>query len=112
MINMGGPLYRIGRLDTMTLRAYAGSVALQQLALNKKVEVLVDDGSESYRQLSGVVSYISDQAEFTPKTIQTKEDRVNLVYAFEVKVPNPKGLLKIGMPAEVNFNVSAIANQE
>jgi HlyD family secretion protein len=112
MIGMGGPLYRIGRLDTMTLKAYAGSVALQQLALNKTVEVLVDEGSESYRQLSGVVSKISDQAEFTPKTIQTKEDRVNLVYAFEVKVPNPKGLLKIGMPAEVNFSASKLVNQE
>jgi HlyD family secretion protein len=112
MINMGGPLYRIGRLDTMTLRAYAGSVALQQLALNKVVEVLVDEGSESYRQLEGVVSHISDQAEFTPKTIQTKEDRVNLVYAFDVKVPNPDGLLKIGMPAEVNFSVTANANQK
>lgn len=112
MVGTGSPLYRIGRLDTMTLRAYAGSVALQQLALNQRVEVLVDDGSEQYRQLGGVVSYISDQAEFTPKTIQTKADRVNLVYAFDVKVPNPNGLLKIGMPAEVNFSPSANPNQE
>lgn len=112
MVRNGSPLYRIGRLDTMTLRAYAGSVALQELALNNSVEVLIDEGSEQYRKLAGIVSYISDQAEFTPKTIQTKEDRVNLVYAFELKVPNPDGRLKIGMPAEVNFSPSANETQE
>ena len=61
--------------------------------------MLLDDGTEAYRSMEGIVNWISEQAEFTPKTIQTKEDRVNLVYAVEAKVPNPDGLLKIGMPA-------------
>jgi len=103
MVGIGSPLFRLGQLDTMRLRAYTTSNQLQNVSLGQNVEVLVDEGTEAYRQLSGTISWIADQAEFTPKTIQTKEDRVNLVYAFEVLVPNPDGKLKIGMPAEVNF---------
>lgn len=103
MVGIGSPLFRLGQLDTMRLRAYTSSDQLQNVSLGQKVEVLIDEGQEAYRQLSGTISWIADQAEFTPKTIQTKEDRVNLVYAFEVRVPNPEGKLKIGMPAEVNF---------
>ncbi len=107
MVGIGSPLFRMGQLDTMRLRAYTSSDQLQQVSLGQKVEVLIDEGQEAYRQLSGTISWIADQAEFTPKTIQTKEDRVNLVYAFEVLVPNPEGKLKIGMPAEVNFAPSS-----
>lgn len=103
MVGIGSPLFRLGQLDTMRLRAYTSSNQLENVSLGQKVEVLIDEGQEAYRQLSGTISWIADQAEFTPKTIQTKEDRVNLVYAFEVLVPNPEGKLKIGMPAEVNF---------
>ncbi|MEO0338695.1 MAG: HlyD family efflux transporter periplasmic adaptor subunit, partial [Bacteroidota bacterium] len=106
MVAMGAPLYRIADLDTITLKFYASATQLQGLKLGQPVEVLVDEGVEDYRKLSGMISKIADQAEFTPKTIQTKEDRVNLVYAIEAKVPNADGRLKIGMPAEVNFNSS------
>lgn len=107
VVRMGAPLYRIGQLDTMTLRFYADAVQLQNVKIGQKVEVLVDNGKEGFKQLEGTVSWISDQAEFTPKTIQTKEDRVNLVYAVKAQVPNSDGLLKIGMPAEVNFNTTS-----
>ena len=68
----------------------------------KDLEVLVDDDAKHNRQLKGTISWISETAEFTPKTIQTKEERVNLVYAVKVLVKND-GSLKIGMPGEVNF---------
>ena len=103
VVTMGAPLYRIGQLDTMTLRMYVSAVQLQNLKLGQELEVLVDSGTDAFRALKGTISWIAEQAEFTPKTIQTKEDRVNLVYAVKVKVPNPDGLLKIGMPAEVDF---------
>lgn len=90
-------------MDTLTLRAYSGSVQLQRASLGQEVDVLIDAGANAYDQLSGTITWISDRAEFTPKTIQTKEERTNLVYAIKVAVPNPKGRLKLGMPAEVNF---------
>lgn len=103
MVGIGTPLYRIGQLDTMTLRFYVSAVQLQKLKLKGKVEVLIDSGAKGYQELEGTISWIAEQAEFTPKTIQTKEDRVNLVYAVKAAVPNPNGWIKIGMPAEVNF---------
>ncbi|MEO1415705.1 MAG: HlyD family efflux transporter periplasmic adaptor subunit [Bacteroidota bacterium] len=103
MVGMGAPLYRIGQLDTLDLRFYVDAVQLQQLKLGQNITVKVDQGKKEYKQLSGRISWISTEAEFTPKTIQTKEDRVNLVYAVKAKVPNPNGLLKIGMPAEVDL---------
>jgi len=104
LVRTGSPLYRIGSLDTLTLRFYVDGLQLQEISLGQKIEVLVDSGEDGYRQLSGKISWIATQAEFTPKTIQTKKDRVNLVYALKAKVPNSDGILKIGMPAEVNFN--------
>lgn len=112
MVNTGSPLYRIGKLDTLTLRAYTSASLLQGVQIGQSVEVLIDEGEDAYRRLSGTITWIADQAEFTPKTIQTKEDRVNLVYAFEVAVPNSTGLLKIGMPAEVNFQAKAATTTE
>ena len=103
VVGRGSPLYRIGRLDTLTLRVYADAVALQRARIGAPVQVLVDEGATTYRELEGRVTYVAAQAEFTPKTIQTKEDRTTLVYAVKVAVPNPDGRLRIGMPAEVNF---------
>ena len=111
-VGMGSPLYRIGKLDTMTLRFYASSTQLQDVKLDQVVEVLIDDGDDAFKKLEGRISWVSDQAEFTPKTIQTKEDRVNLVYAVKAEVPNPDGLIKIGMPAEVNFDSTEDENEE
>ncbi|MDW3649540.1 MAG: HlyD family efflux transporter periplasmic adaptor subunit [Bacteroidia bacterium] len=103
VVGMGSPLYRIASLDPLILHAYASSTDLQNASLGQEVEVLIDEGAEGFRPLKGSLSWISAQAEFTPKTIQTKEERVSLVYALKVRVPNPDGKLKIGMPAEVNF---------
>ena len=103
MVNRGTPLYRIADLDTMSLRFYVDAVQLESIALGASVQVLIDNGKERYTELEGLINWIASEAEFTPKTIQTKEDRVNLVYAIKAKVANPNGLLKIGMPAEVNL---------
>ncbi|MNJ95566.1 Macrolide export protein MacA [compost metagenome] len=98
----GKALYRIADLSVITLRAYITETQLAQIKINQKVTVLVDSTSDSYRKYTGVISMISDKAEFTPKTIQTKDERANLVYAIKIRVKND-GLLKIGMYGEVNF---------
>jgi HlyD family secretion protein len=86
----------------MKLRAYITGNQLAQVKLNQPVKVFVDDGKGKYREMKGLISWISDKAEFTPKTIQTKEERANLVYAIKVNVVND-GYLKIGMYGEVIF---------
>jgi HlyD family secretion protein len=98
----GKALYKIADLSTLTLRAYVSGSQLPQIKLGQQVKVLVDDGKDKYRELTGTITWISDKAEFTPKTIQTKEERANLVYAIKVKVKND-GYLKIGMYGEVKF---------
>ncbi|MEL6918689.1 MAG: HlyD family efflux transporter periplasmic adaptor subunit [Bacteroidota bacterium] len=102
-VTQGTPLYEIANLDKLTLRAYTSANLLQKTKLNDKVTVLVDDGNGGFRELEGTVTWISSKAEFTPKTIETREERVNLVYALDVEVEND-GMLKIGMPGEVVFN--------
>jgi HlyD family secretion protein len=101
---MGSPLYRIAALDTLTLRAYADGIQIQNVSIGQEVIVLVDETETTNRSLEGIVTWIASEAEFTPKTIQTKEDRVNLVYAMKIAVPNADKRLKIGMPAEVLFS--------
>jgi HlyD family secretion protein len=98
----GKPLYKIADMSTLLLRAYITGGQLSQVKLNQKVKVLIDDGPEKYRELGGAIEWISSQAEFTPKTIQTKEERANLVYATKIRVKND-GSLKIGMYGEVKF---------
>lgn len=102
-VQMGSPLYMIASLDTLELRAYAAGSQLPHLRLGMPVEVLVDDGDGGLRSLHGRVRWIASEAQFTPTPIQTRDERAELVYAFDVSVPNPDGLLKIGMPAEVRF---------
>lgn len=99
----GKALYKIADLSTITLRAYISGSQLSQVKLGQPVKVLVDDGKDKYRELPGTITWIADQAEFTPKTIQTKDERANLVYAMKIKVKND-GFLKIGMYGEVKFN--------
>lgn len=101
LVAAGQPLYDVADLSTIELRAYASGAQLPRLALGQRVEVAVDDGPKTDRRLPGTVSWISSQAEFTPSTVQTKEERVDLVYAFKVRVANPEGRIKIGMPGEV-----------
>ena len=98
----GKALYKIADLNTMTLRAYFSGDQLPHIKIGQTVKVLIDESKESNRELSGVITWISDQAEFTPKIVQTKEERVNLVYAVKIQVQND-GAVKIGMPAEVNL---------
>ncbi len=99
----GRPLYKIADLRTMLLRAYVSGAQLPHLKVGQAVQVQIDQDRAENRALQGEVSWIASEAEFTPKLIQTKEERVNLVYAFKVRVPNPDGALKIGMPGEVWF---------
>jgi HlyD family secretion protein len=98
----GKPLYAIGNLSKIKLKVYVDGNMLPKVKLGNKATVLVDDGNGGLRKLSGKIIWISSTAEFTPKTIQTREERVNLVYAVKILVDND-GSLKIGMPGEVNF---------
>jgi HlyD family secretion protein len=99
----GKALYKIANLSYLTLRAYITGSQLSQIKLNQPVTVLIDNGKKDYRKYPGVITWISDKAEFTPKTIQTKEERANLVYATKIKVKND-GFLKIGMFGEVKLD--------
>lgn len=100
---MGKALYKIADLSYLNLRAYISGTQLSQIKLNQTVTVLIDSGANNYRTYSGTIMWISDKAEFTPKTIQTKDERANLVYAIKVRVKND-GYLKIGMYGEVKLN--------
>lgn len=102
MIAAAKPLYKIANLDTMTLRAYFSGDQLPYLKIGDTVDVLIDADKKTNRALQGTISWIAAQAEFTPKIVQTKNERVNLVYAVKIMVKND-GALKIGMPAEVNL---------
>jgi HlyD family secretion protein len=98
----GKPLYNIADMDYLTLRVYVSGAQLPQISVGQFVEVLVDADAKHNRAMNGEIYWISETAEFTPKIIQTKEERVNMVYAVKVRVKND-GTLKIGMPGEVNF---------
>ncbi|MCB0639514.1 MAG: HlyD family efflux transporter periplasmic adaptor subunit [Lewinella sp.] len=100
----GKPLYKIAPLDTLLLRAYVTGEQLNDLRLGQAVTVNVDDSENGRRPYPGTLQWLADEAEFTPKTIQTKEERANLVYAIKIAVPNSDGKLKIGMYGEVVFN--------
>jgi HlyD family secretion protein len=102
MAQSGKPLYKIADLSTIVLRAYITGDQLPEIKLNQKVTVLVDADAGSYKEYPGTIEWISDKAEFTPKTIQTKDERANLVYAVKINVKNDDAL-KIGMYGEVKF---------
>jgi HlyD family secretion protein len=95
----GKPLYKIADISEMTLRVYISETQLSKIKVGQNVSVKIDAEKEM-KSFLGKISWISSSAEFTPKVIQTKEERVNLVYAVKVKVKND-GTLKIGMPAEM-----------
>jgi HlyD family secretion protein len=98
----GKPLYRIADLTEMTLRVYVTGAQLPNINIGQKVTVLYDKDAKTNTSTEGVVSWVSQTAEFTPKTIQTKEERVNLVYAVKIRVRN-NGSMKIGMPGEIKL---------
>ncbi len=99
---MGKPLYKLADIKNIKLKAYISGAQLPDVKLGDEVEVLYDKNKTENHVTRGKVVWISSTAEFTPKTIQTKEERVNLVYAIKVLVKND-GSLKIGMPGELNF---------
>jgi HlyD family secretion protein len=98
----GKPLYKIANLDFLSLKAYVSGAQLSKIIIGKQVKVLIDKDGISNREMTGTVTWVSPKAEFTPKIIQTKEERVNMVYAIKVKVKND-GSLKIGMPGEIKL---------
>ena len=105
----GKALYKIAETDTLVLRAYVTGSQLSQAKLGEKIKVRVDKGAKQYGEYTGAISWISDKAEFTPKTIPTKDERADLVYAIKVRVVND-GFLKIGMYAEVKFQATNFTN--
>lgn len=99
---IGKPLYKIADLSSILLRVYISGNQLSQIKLNQRVSVNTDDGNGKFKQTAGTVIWINDKAEFTPKTIQTKDERANLVYAVKIKIKND-GTYKIGMYGEITF---------
>jgi len=110
-VQVGQPLYKIANLDTMELRAYVTEPQLAQVKIGQPVQVSIDVGGDKRQALTGTVSWMSSQAEFTPTPIETRDERANLVYAIKVRVPNVGGVLKIGMPADVQLAANAKTRQ-
>lgn len=98
----GKPLFKVADLRSMSLRAYVTGSQLTGIKLGQKVRVFADSGETGVREYEGTVSWISDQSEFTPKTIQTRDERANLVYAIKVSFVND-GYVKIGMYGDLKF---------
>ena len=98
----GKPLFKMANLDELTLKVYVSGTQLPQVKIGQEVNVLIDKSETENQTLKGKVSWVSSEAEFTPKIIQTKEERVKLVYAVKVLVKND-GTLKIGMPGEISW---------
>lgn len=100
-VSVGKSLLRIARLDTVWVKVYVPASDLTRVGAGRRAIVDPEDGSG--RTLTGTVSWIADEAEFTPKNVQTKAARADLVYAVKVTIPNAAGLLKIGMPVSVRI---------
>lgn len=98
----GKPLYKLADVGTLYLRAYVTAPQLTRLKLGQTVRVFADSGEDGRKEYKGRISWIADEAEFTPKTIQTRDERANLVYAVKIEVKND-GLIKSGMYGECKF---------
>jgi HlyD family secretion protein len=103
IIGAGRPLAKIADLSVVKLKAYVSGAQIGNIKIGQECTVRIDSGNKAYRSMTGTVSYISEKAEFTPKIIQTKEERVTLVYAVNIDVVND-GSLKSGMPGEAIFS--------
>lgn len=101
-VTVGSPLFKIANTDILILRAYISGRQLSTIKVGDKVEIRIDSFENEYENFLGKVTWIASESEFTPKAIQTKEERVNLVYAIKIEVKND-GKIKIGMPGEVYF---------
>lgn len=102
MAMTGKPLYKIADVSSLILKAYITGDQLPAIKINQQVAVMTDSANGKYRTHTGIVEWVSDKAEFTPKTIQTKDERANLVYATRIRVRND-GSLKIGMYGEIKL---------
>ena len=102
IVQPGQPLYKIADLATVEVRAYVTEPHLASVRVGQQARVSVDAGANR-QTLAGTISWVAAKAEFTPTPIQTREERADLVYAFKIRVANPNGVLKIGMPVDVEF---------
>jgi HlyD family secretion protein len=103
IVATGKPLYKIADTRNMFLRAYVVSGQLEKVSVGQDATVFVALSGDSSKSYTGKVTWISDKAEFTPKTIQTQDERQNLVYAVKIEVANTDGLIKIGTYGDVDF---------
>jgi HlyD family secretion protein len=102
LASQGRPLFKVADVDNIKLRAYITAVQLTELKLGQKMKVFADSGEKGRKEYDGTLVWISEVAEFTPKTIQTRDERANLVYPVKIAVKND-GLIKLGMYGEVKF---------
>lgn len=102
VVPMGKPIYKLANIDFLHLKVFVSGNQLHQFAIGDEVKVFIDGEDDNMIETTGIVSWVSSSAEFTPKIIQTREERVKMVYAVKIKVKN-NGQLKIGMPGEVIF---------
>ena len=110
-VQAGQPLYKVAELDALTFRGYVSGAQLARVRVGQQVLVAVDVGEDARRALSGVVTWVASEAEFTPTPVQTREERTELVYAVKVRVPNPGGVAKIGMPGELRLPDATVAGR-
>ncbi|MCD7710782.1 MAG: HlyD family efflux transporter periplasmic adaptor subunit [Porphyromonadaceae bacterium] len=102
LATQGRPLFKVADIVHLFLRAYVTADQLTEIKIGQTVRVFADEGTSGRREYAGVVSWISDKAEFTPKTIQTRNERANLVYAVKIAVEND-GYIKRGMYGEMKI---------
>ena len=101
LVGVGSPLVKVAALDSVTVKIYLPPELLARVKIGDRASVDPEDGRTT--PLDGAVTWISPEAEFTPKNVQTKEARADLVYAVKISVPNPEQVLKIGMPVMVTI---------
>ena len=101
-VSPGKPLFKMGEVKQMFLRAYVTSAQLQNIKIGQAVKVFADYGNGQKKEYDGTISWISSRSEFTPKTIVTDDERADLVYAVKIAVKND-GYIKIGMYGEVKW---------
>jgi HlyD family secretion protein len=102
VVQAGQPLYKVADMGTVDVRAYVSEPQLADVKVGTQARVTLDSG-DARQTLNGTVSWVSAQAEFTPTPIQTRDERADLVYAVKIRVANQNGMLKIGMPVDVEF---------
>lgn len=103
MATNGKPLFKIADMNNIYVKAYFTTLQLADVKLGDKVDIMIEDGTENPRHYEGTIKWISDEAEFTPKNIQTKDEQADMVYAAKIAVNNDEGFMRIGMYAYVNL---------